>query len=53
MRRYTDKEWAEMPTAERVRIRREHIAMKRKAYLGECVLVWIGMVLMLVGGGEW
>lgn len=51
MKRYTDKEWAMMSTEERVNIRREHIALERKAYIGESVLAVIGLALMMLGGG--
>ena len=51
MRRYTDEEWRSMSTADRVNILREQKSLERKAYLGECVLVFIGMALMMLGGG--
>ncbi len=51
MKRYSDEEWRSMCTADRVNIRREQIALERKAYIGECVLVIIGLVLMMLGGG--
>lgn len=51
MRRYTDEEWRSMCTADRVNILREQKALERKAYLWECVLVWVGMALMMLGGG--
>ena len=40
-----------MSTADRVNILREQKSLERKAYLGDCVLVFIGMALMMLGGG--
>lgn len=53
MRRYTDKEWAEMSTADRVNIRREQLTLERKAHYWEGVLVIIGLLGMLLGSADW
>ena len=51
MRRYTDEEWRSMGTADRVNFLREQKTLEWKARIGEWVLIWIGMALMMLGGG--
>ncbi len=51
MRRYTDKEWRSMSTADRVNFLRKQKTLEYKARIGEWVLIWIGMALMMLGGG--
>ena len=51
MRRYTDEEWRSMSTADRVNFLREQKTLEWKARIGEWVLIWIGMAVLMLGGG--
>ena len=51
MKRYTDEEWRSMSTADRVNFLREQKTLEWKARIGEWVLIWIGMAVLMLGGG--
>ena len=40
-----------MSTADRINFLREQKTLEWKARIGEWVLIWIGMALMMLGGG--